>query len=351
MIVFTTFRSSCGGCDTRVVKCRLGDDLNRITFFCPRCQDLKFCNEPLKERGQVATDPSYDQRKKDLASEEDGLSKSRQALKSWLTRPAEAATSQGTASTSSIGSHEWSCHACTLHNSPSWAACAVCGTEKKEELIETLVAGWNCDACTFLNDPDDQHCSMCATERIVPVVNRKRRASASPTISASSSPTVTSPSSTVHYKGFKFRRTSFGGDGKDGGSGGRISWGGEDMVARDRVARPDDVKMISGVNENHAPFGRMNSGGDLTNSRSGQSPVAAVEDDASSRKGGAVSAKEKISTSFSHLIPRCRHSRHCDVRMVRKSEENRGRLYFACSAFKADKCDFFQVGRKGEAGG
>ena len=413
-------RAACGACDTRVVKCRLGNDLNRITFFCPRCQHRDKMieldrSDQTKMDGVRERKPVVDSKsnvsernvtKKTTGNQPEDVQnieeKSPTVLQRWL-RTGMSTSSSAQASTIFVGSNvsysseTWSCSACTLLNVGGSNECSVCGTKRKEEEEKqgraSLTLGgdetteatssWSCEACTFLNSSNDRQCSMCLTERIVDVVNRKRKADHSPSsevgrgldVSASPSETrslATDPTSsaspkleTVRFKGFKFRRTSLEGtrsaDCNDTFPADHVGLVGDDNAGRG-VALRTEGEVIGERAENRnmrlatksdSPAVSTTNGSFLSKKESlnkesnGHIVSPNATNSIAKAKGNPVSKESKENSpspdTSSRWIPTCRHGRRCDVRMVRKSEENRGRLYFACSVFRNDKCDFFKV--------
>ena len=71
----------------------------------------------------------------------------------------------------------WACPVCTLHNSASIGACAVCGTlrptedaaappyEHMSEDNSMDTSDWSCSACTFKNECNSEVCVMCGISR------------------------------------------------------------------------------------------------------------------------------------------------------------------------------------------
>ena len=451
-------RASCGACDTRVIKCRLGNDLNRITFFCPKCQDRHLL-EGLDEADRLGpqdaglftkreADRSVDKKsavsspggriKRECDRKENIVEPKLGALDQWLktTSTPRSLPTNSTACTAFSGftsstplstpaSVEWSCTACTFVNEMTMTAktsCAICGTERERgagtdkdsqlppptTTTTTATKGWTCDECTYINEGTASRCDVCSTVRIIPVVDRKRKACAldleenvsmattslsspsslnvsntsdsTPSTATKTTTTKSSPvDEVVKFRGFKFRRTSCEGVGSGfGDSAGRSGvgdTGNRDLVSeversgiknRDRSDAPDPDLNIdadsspfldsSAIGEHKVKRGDETMGGGGGGRGSGITKWKLQDETKMERGGwGGVRSggptkphpqsrdKENVLTDFAHLIPSCRHNRICDVRMVKKSEGNRGRLYFSCTIPKNGKCDYFKV--------
>ena len=127
---------------------------------------------------------------------------------------------------------------------------------------------------------------------------------------------------TVKFKGFKFRRTSL-----------------------------ESSEVISNEAKKGLDTGGSNYERDKAFSSPSSTEAGSINVAINSQTSSATSSsgKENKLKDYAHLLPKCQHNRICDVRMVRKSEENRGRLYFSCSIPRNGKCDFFKVRKNGRA--
>lgn len=210
-------------------------------------------------------------------------------------------------------------------------------------------------------------------------LNVSNTSDSTPSTATKTTTTKSSPvDEVVKFRGFKFRRTSCEGVGSGfGDSGGRSGvgdTGNRDLVSeversgiknRDRSDAPDPDLNIdadsspfldsSAIGEHKVKRGDETMGGGGGGRGSGITKWKLQDETKMERGGwGGVRSggptkphpqsrdKENVLTDFAHLIPSCRHNRICDVRMVKKSEGNRGRLYFSCTIPKNGKCDYFK---------
>jgi len=81
-------RKTCLECSSQIIVCRMGNDLNRMTYFCPDCQGSKQINKRKKSN-----------------------------LLDWMKSP------------ESFKNESWACLACTFENKANTTQCSICFTK------------------------------------------------------------------------------------------------------------------------------------------------------------------------------------------------------------------------------
>ncbi|CAM4614963.1 unnamed protein product [Leuciscus chuanchicus] len=274
-------RPNCGQCSGTVTVCRLGDN-GRMTYYCQRCQ---------------TGDPS-----------EVNISKlpTRNSLIGWAYQGAMSNNDD----VAKREEEEWACSLCTLINRPINKYCDACMSPRPEEPTKLEHSPLSQDLirypCNSFNKPlqeikMNRRTAFGTTTLVLTNLSAKPDSPSSPAINQAHAPETTRGLSTHDY--WQQRSSSNGESG--------MQFKGKEPNKRESLA------------DQSQPNKRMKT----TN---GALSVG------SSR--GTESNEASLPTT-----PCCSsHHRPCNLRVVNKEGENRGRQFYTCSLPRGTQCNFFE---------
>ncbi|XP_062991396.1 endonuclease 8-like 3 [Elgaria multicarinata webbii] len=281
-------RPNCGQCRAKITVCRLGDS-NRMTYFCPQCQNDK----------PQFVDPSKLPR--------------RNSLIGWPYGRGSRSEEQ----VAQKSEEEWACTLCTLINKPSVKTCDACLTPRPE--VQNLQN--NEDLTAFHSNLIKYPCNNFGKPRTEIKINRK----------------TVFGTTTLVLTDFASKFTPLKQDGSeslspDGSSLHDSSRNDSNSTYHDAVntpvSFPFQCNSLKPSQKKRKIDYSSSSVGTIVENLTSRAPPDNVTDGSCTLNAGS---------------PRCsKHSRFCVLRVVRKDGENKGRQFYTCPLPRDARCDYFE---------
>ncbi|XP_060596458.1 endonuclease 8-like 3 [Ruditapes philippinarum] len=295
-------KKRCKQCEGKVTICRLGNDNDRVTYFCEGCQtnDLKNKTRKLPMKG---------------------------SLLGWVKTGNEATTTTTTVIA------DWSCDSCTFINKSTSTACSICLTPKHkppslsvahiEESDDCMILEENCEPVTSVNANRKKRLSTGNLDVEQPFKTRKLEQNSVDENNSRSKVTKDQSKSSLHAK------THIG--------------------LRDKLNQSNGTGQVkSESNSQSQPVSHKSNSDRISSCKTHKRKCSMKE---VRKKGDNLgrwffSCPVRTCNYFEwadEKFPLCPgHGKPCTIRIVMKIGPNNGRKFFACKMPKNKQCKFFE---------
>ncbi|XP_032874647.1 endonuclease 8-like 3 isoform X1 [Amblyraja radiata] len=310
-------RSTCRQCRGKIIVCRLGEN-NRMTYFCSHCQ---------KENPSQVNISNFPQGN---------------SLVTW----AQNSPGQSTDTIAKQEEEEWTCQLCTLINAPAAKSCDACLTQRPAKTASPQKFGFDTNLIKY-------QCNNFGKPLVELKLNRRAAFGVTTLVLTSLRSSQKSPAS-CSSAGNEVKGNTLSPDGNP------------TFLAVVENCSANTLNSNHQIKSSCNKFANQATGNSTSSSYTDRSfcqPPKRMKKDHHFSTNSAVSdfrhadkskclklnlrgsdnVNEGKGPAASPETPHCKkHSRPCELRVVRKEGDNKGRQFYTCSLPRDHQCDYFQ---------